>query len=61
LSATVVASDATTADAYATWMMVIGVERARTFLESRADIDGLLVYDRDGEMVSYQTENLKTL
>jgi len=61
LSATVVASDATTADAYATWMMVIGVDRARRILESRADLEGLLVYDRDGEMVSYQTENLKTL
>ena len=61
LSATVVACDATTADAYATWMMVIGVERARKILESRADLEGLLVYDRDGEMVSYQTENLKTL
>ena len=61
LSATVVASDATTADAYATWMMVIGVERARHFLETRADIEGLLVYDRNGDMVSYQTENLKTL
>ena len=61
LSATVVACDATTADAYATWMMVIGVERARKILESRADLEGLLVYDRDGEMVSYQTDNLKTL
>ena len=30
LSATVLAEDAATADAYATWMMVIGTERART-------------------------------
>ena len=61
LSATVVASDATTADAYATWMMVIGMERARQILESRADLEGLLVYDLNGEMVSYQTDNLNTL
>ena len=61
LSATVLAADATTADAYATWMMVIGMERAKRILESRGDLEGLLVYDRNGEMVSYQTENLNTI
>ena len=61
LSATVLAANATTADAYATWMMVIGMERAKRILESRGDLEGLLVYDRNGEMVSYQTENLNTI
>lgn len=61
LSATIIGPDATTADAYATWMMVIGLERARKELDIRPGIDALLVYDRDGEMVTYQTEHLNTL
>lgn len=61
LSATVVAADATTADAYATWMMVIGLDRARKLLELRPELDALLVYERDGEMLSYQTKNLQAL
>ena len=60
LSATVVAPDAATADAYATWMMVIGLERAREELERRPGIDALLVYDRDGEMLTFQTDHLNT-
>lgn len=61
LSATIVGPDATTADAYATWMMVIGLEKAWEVLDLRPGIDALLVYDRDGEMVTYQTEHLNTL
>ena len=60
LSATVVADDATAADAYATWLMVVGTERAREFLVREADFEGLLVYDEDGEMQMFQTDRLKT-
>ncbi len=60
LSATVVAKDAATADAYATWLMVIGVERARALLASRPDLEAMLVYDQDGQMQTFQTDNLKT-
>ena len=35
LSATVIASDAMTADAYATWFMVVGLDRAVEIIESR--------------------------
>lgn len=49
LSATIVASDATIADAYATCCMVIGLEESRSLLESRADLEGCLVYDEGGE------------
>ena len=49
LSATVLAPDATSADAYATYCMVVGLEEAKEFLSSREDLEGCLVYDEDGE------------
>ncbi|MBR1538001.1 MAG: FAD:protein FMN transferase, partial [Bacteroidales bacterium] len=60
LSATVVARDATTADAYATWMMVVGPERARALIEARTGLEALLVYEGDGTMLTWKTENIKT-
>lgn len=48
LSATIVAADATLADAYATYCMVIGLEASRKFLESRCDLEGCLIYDDNG-------------
>ena len=59
LSATIVACDATTADAYATWMMVVGLGRAVEFISSRTGIEALLVYEEDGQMKVFQTENIK--
>lgn len=58
LSATVVSGDAAGADAYATWMMVAGPERAREILAQRPDLKALLVYEQDGQMLTYQTENI---
>ena len=60
LSATVVAKDAATADAYATWLMVIGVDKARAILSGRPDLEALLVYEEDGQMRTYQTDKIKT-
>ena len=45
LSATIVAPDAITADAYATYCMVIGLEESIAFLESNPDLEGCLIYD----------------
>ena len=52
LSATIVAPNATDADAYATYCMVIGMEAAREFILSNAGrIEGYLIYsDENGEM-----------
>ena len=52
LSATIVAPNATDADAYATYCMVIGMEAAREFILSNAGrIEGYLIYsDETGEM-----------
>ena len=60
LSATVVAADAATADAYATWMMVVGTDRAREIIASKPGLEALLVYEEDGRMCTFQTENIKT-
>ena len=60
LSATVVGPDATSADAYATWLMVVGVDRARDILARRPDLQALLIYDENGQMATFQTDNIKT-
>ena len=53
LSATIVAEDATLADAYATYCMVVGLEESIAFLESSDDLEGCLIYDRDGILESW--------
>lgn len=58
LSATVVADDATVADAYATYCMVVGLEEARNFILSRPDLDACLLYDEDGTIKSWTSPGL---
>ena len=53
LSATVLASDAMTADAYATYCMVIGLDAARAFIESRPDLEACLIYDDNGAFATW--------
>ncbi len=53
LSATIVAPDAITADAYATYCMVIGLEASQAFLASRPDLEGCLIYDSDGSFETW--------
>ena len=48
LSATIVADDAVTADAYATYCMVVGLDEAMDLIEKRTDLEGCLIYDEDG-------------
>lgn len=59
LSATIVADNATDADAYATYCMVIGLEKAREFIESRPDeLAGYLIYnDENGNIREWASEN----
>ena len=56
LSATIVAPDALTADAYATYCMVIGLEASKEFLSSRKDLEGCLIYDHDGAYKTWCSE-----
>ena len=61
LSATIIAPDATLADAYATYCMVIGLERAQTFIESHSDLEGCLIYDDNGVFASWFSSGFSTL
>ena len=56
LSATIVAKDALTADAYATYCMVVGLEESIKFLESHEDFEGCLIYDEDGTIKTWCSE-----
>lgn len=50
LSATVIAADCTTADAYATAFMVMGLERAQELLTRHPELSAYLIYaDENGE------------
>ena len=59
LSATIVAKDATDADAYATYCMVIGLDKAKEFIErSPDDLAGYLIYaDENGKMHEWASAN----
>ena len=59
LSATIVAPDAVTADAYATYCMVIGLEASKEFISSRADLEGYLIYDDGGNMTEWASSGFK--
>ena len=56
LSATIIAPDAMTADAYATYCMVIGLDASKEFLDSRPDLSGCLVYDDNGVFATWCSE-----
>lgn len=56
LSATIVAPDALTADAYATYCMVLGLEKSMEFISSRQDIEGCLIYDDEGAFRTWCSE-----
>ena len=49
LSATVIATDCMNADAYATALMVMGLDRARKFADDRNDLSVVLIYADDND------------
>ena len=55
LSATVIAPDAMTADAYATYCMVVGLEASKEFFAGRTDMEACLIYDEGGEFRTWCT------
>ena len=60
LSASVISSlDCADVDAYATAFMAMGFERTKTFLAKRQDLKAFLIYDKNGEMITYKTDNLE--
>lgn len=62
LSATVVAKDCATADAYATAFMVLGLEDARKVLDSVPEIQAYLIYANEkGQNQTYATPGLQDM
>lgn len=60
LSATVVASDCMTADAFATAMMVLGTEKSISMMESVPGLEAFLIYnDESGNLKTFISEGLK--
>ena len=58
LSATVMAPTAAMADAYATYLMVIGLEEAKAFITSAPEMDALLVYGEQDNLKVFATEGV---
>ena len=59
LSATVVAADCATADAYATSFMVLGLDSAQAVLNSHPELKAYLIYsDESGQMSVWRSEAL---
>jgi thiamine biosynthesis lipoprotein len=61
LSASVLADDAMTADAYATTFMVMGLEQSKQFLEENKDLnlEVFFIYDENNTWKTYTSESLK--
>lgn len=60
LSATVIAKDCMTADAYATAFMVMGLEEAERFANAHPDIDACFIYtDENGKLQTYYTKGME--
>lgn len=59
LSATILAPDAATADAYATYCMVIGLEAAKQVIESSESLEGYLIYGDGSDMQEWASEGFK--
>lgn len=58
LSATIIANDATTADAYATTCMVLGLEKGKEFIKEQ-NAKAYFIYDDNGTLNEYVTESLQ--
>lgn len=59
LSATVIAKDCMTADAFATGFMVWGVEKSISFVENNPEMEAFFIYDDgNGNFLTYKTPGL---
>ncbi len=61
LSATVIATDCISADAYATAFMVMGLEKSRQFLSKNKDLnlEVFFIYDDNGKWKTYASEKIE--
>lgn len=62
LSASVIASDCMTADAYATAFMVLGFEKSKTIVENNPKLEAYFIYtDEAGDYKTYSTDKIKQM
>jgi len=61
LSATIIAPDAATADAFATACIVMGMERSKQLISSTPELEGVLIFSQDGEMLTWVSAGLPEL
>ena len=60
LSATVIAKDCMSADAYATAFMVMGLKEAERFADAHPDIDACFIYtNKKGELQTFFTKGME--
>lgn len=59
LSATVIANDTITADAFATAFLVAGIEKALEWIKSFPDLDAIFICDEAGEYKMYHTPRIE--
>jgi thiamine biosynthesis lipoprotein len=57
LSATIVAPDCITADAWATACMVAGLDKAKEWIEANDDLKGYLIYEENGEILTWRSSD----
>jgi thiamine biosynthesis lipoprotein len=57
LSATIVAPDCMTADAWATACMVAGLDKAKEWIEANDDLKGYLIYEENGEILTWRSSD----
>jgi len=59
LSATVLAADCMTADAFATAFMVLGLEGSKELLSRHPELDAYLIYEENGQLLGYATKGIE--
>jgi thiamine biosynthesis lipoprotein len=57
LSATIIAPDCMTADAWATACMVAGLEKSQIWIKNRSDLKGYLIYEENGEIKTWKSDD----
>ena len=62
LSVSVLAENCATADAYATAFMVMGIEKAKEFLQTNNELEGYFIYsDEEGNMKTFFTNGFERI
>ena len=57
LSVSLLSKSSTTADALATACMSMGIKQAMTFIEETPEIEGFLIFQKEGKLKTWQSNN----